>query len=109
MHNLLTSVIRTGLPYAWAWLATYLSTLGVVDQTAAAGVVAWGESVTSAVVLAAGTALYVLARLVETRVPAALRKLGVSDEIAGPIVRVLTTLLLGTPAAPVYPGAAAAK
>jgi hypothetical protein len=100
--NLLTSIVRTGLPYLWGAVVAWLSARGL-----AADVLATidDQSLRGALVLGAlavvTTAVYALVRVVEVSLPKVLARF-LPAEVAGAVIKVVLMLLVGVPSQPEY-------
>ena len=103
MLQFLTALARTGVPYLWGGVVTWLAARGLlVDVLATISDPAWQGAVVTAVVTAISTGVYALVRLIEAKLPPLLARV-LPVDVAGAVARVVLVLLIGVPTPPVYP------
>lgn len=102
MLNLLTSIARTGIPYLWGSLVTWLTARGLFENVLVVlDSPAWRGAVVAAVLTVVTTSVYALVRLVEDVLPDVLGKF-LPPEIVGAVTKVVLVLLIGVPTQPEY-------
>ncbi len=107
MLNLITSTVRTFVPYAMGLVVSWLVAHDLITAAVADQLTGWSTPLAGAVVLAVTTTWYVLVRLVELHLPKLLARL-LPAEYAAAVARWVVVVLVGSPKQPDYTATARA-